>query len=182
MTGPETAAVARTGAVVGLCPITEANLGDGIFSGREFITAGGLFGVGTDSNVNISLTDELRMLEYSQSHGYMARNVMTIRDGPVGQALILAAAEGAARALGRDSGRIEAGRLADLMAIDTQGDVLFALPDERLADGLIFAAPEGAVTDVWAAGRHVVRHGRHVARDEIEAGFRAAVASLRESP
>ena len=182
MTAAETTALARTGAVAGLCPITEANLGDGIFSGREFIAAGGLFGVGTDSNVGISLTGELRMLEYSQRLGYMARNVMTLRDGPVGQALLVAAAEGAAQALGRDSGRIEVGRLADLMAIDGQGDVLFALPDERLADGLIFAAPEGAVTDVWAAGRHVVRHGRHVAREEIEAGFRAAMASLREGP
>jgi cytosine/adenosine deaminase-related metal-dependent hydrolase len=76
MTAQETAALANSGAVAGLCPITEANLGDGPFNGPGWLAAGGAFGIGSDSNVRISLTEELRTLEYSQRLRDIARNVM----------------------------------------------------------------------------------------------------------
>jgi formimidoylglutamate deiminase len=178
MTAAETGGLARSGAVAGLCPITEANLGDGPFNGPGWIAAGGAFGVGSDSNVRISLVEELRTLEYSQRLRDLQRNVLVPGEGSVGAFLYRGAATGGARALGRDAGEIAAGRLADLLALDGDNPALCGLAGDQLLDGLAFAAPDGVVTDLWSAGRHQVRAGRHVARDEVVAGYRRAVASL----
>lgn len=180
MTEAEATALARSGAVAGLCPITEANLGDGTFNGPAWLAAGGAFGIGSDSNVRISLTEELRSLEYSQRLRDLARNVWVSGEGSVGQALYLGAARGGAQALGRDTGEIAVGRLADLVALDATHPALCALPEARLLDGLAFAAPDGVVTDLWSAGRHMVRGGRHLAREAIIAAYRRAVAALMQ--
>ena len=178
MTGAETTAMARSGAVAGLCPITEANLGDGIFNGGTYVAQGGAFGVGSDSNVRISLTEELRTLEYSQRLRDRARNVMIDGEGSVGRALYLGAARGSAQALAREAGEIGVGKLADLVAIDREAPSLSALSDGQLLDGLCFASGDEVVTDVWSAGRHMVRSGRHVARDRITPAYKAALRSL----
>ncbi|TMV04961.1 formimidoylglutamate deiminase [Ruegeria sediminis] len=178
MTDDETARMARSGAVAGLCPITESNLGDGIFNGAVYVENGGAFGVGSDSNVRISLTEELRTLEYSQRLRDMARTVLVPGEGSVGHALYTGAARGGAQALGRDAGEIAVGRLADLVAIDREHPSLCALADHQLLDGLCFAAPDAVVTDLWSTGRHMVQGGRHVARDAIVAGYRNALAEL----
>ena len=181
MTDTETRALAKTGAVAGLCPITEANLGDGIFNGAAYIAEGGQFGVGSDSNIRISLPEELRTLEYSQRLRDHERAVLVKGEGSVGHALYTSAAQGGARALGRDAGEIAEGRLADLVAIDRSHPTLCALTDDQLLDGLCFAAPDGLVTDLWSAGRHMVRQGRHAARDQIMAAYRSAIAGLLAS-
>ena len=181
MTEAETRAMAASGAVAGLCPITEANLGDGPFNGQMFLEAGGAFGIGSDSNVNISLTEELRTLEYSQRLRDLARNVLVVGEGSVGQTLYLGAARGGAQALGRDAGEIAEGRLADLVAINTTDPALCALSRDQLLDGLVFAAKDRIVTDLWSAGRHSVKDGRHTARDEIVANYRSAIAGLLAS-
>ncbi len=178
MTATETARLAQTRAVAGLCPVTEANLGDGPFNGPGWLAAGGAYGIGTDSNVRISLTEELRTLEYSQRLRDLSRNVMVAGEGSVGQAIYTAAAKGGAQALGRQAGQIAAGFLADLTAIDADHPALCALRPEQLLDGLAFAAADDVVTDVWSAGRHMVRGGKHIGRDRIVAGWRAAVAGL----
>ncbi|MGR3761392.1 formimidoylglutamate deiminase [Roseobacteraceae bacterium NS-SX3] len=178
MTSAETIGMAQSGAVAGLCPITEANLGDGPFNGPEYLAHGGAFGVGSDSNVRISLPEELRTLEYSQRLRDLARNVLVPGEGSVGETLYLGAAAGGAKALARDSGRIETGALADLVAIDSSQPALCALRPEQILDGLCFAAGDDCVTDVWSAGRHVVCGGRHIARDQIVAAYRAAVRDL----
>ena len=178
MTAAETAGLARTGAVAGLCPITEADLGDGPFDGPGWLAAGGRYGIGSDSNVRIALGEELRTLEYSQRLRDLSRNVMVRGEGSVGAALYLAAAAGGAQALGRDAGRIESGALADLVAVDAGHASLCGLRVDQLLDGLVFAAPPGVVTDLWSGGRHRVREGRHVARDGIVAGWRRAVAGM----
>jgi formiminoglutamate deiminase len=178
MTAQETAALAKSGAVAGLCPITEANLGDGPFNGPGWLAAGGAFGIGSDSNVRISLTEELRTLEYSQRLRDIARNVMVAKDGSVGQFLYVGAALGGARALGRKSGQIGVGSLADLTAIDLSHPTLCALRPDHILDGLAFAAPDTVVTDLWSAGRHQVKEGRHVHRAQIIAGWRKAVKGL----
>lgn len=178
MTAAETERLARTGAVAGLCPITESNLGDGPFNGPGWLAAGGAFGIGSDSNVRISLTEELRTLEYSQRLRDLARNVMVSGEGSVGQALYTGAAQGGAQALGRKAGQIATGFLADLTAIDADHPTLCALRPDQLLDGLAFAATDSVVTDVWSAGRHQVQGGRHVNRDRIVAGWRQAVAGL----
>ncbi|MDE4134580.1 formimidoylglutamate deiminase [Phaeobacter sp. QD34_3] len=179
MTEAETRALAHSGAVAGLCPITEANLGDGPFNGAAYLSHGGRFGIGSDSNLRIALPEELRLLEYSQRLRDLCRNVMVPGPGSVGESLYLGAAEGGAQALGRTAGRIEPGALADLVAIDSTHPALCALDPAQLLDGLCFAAGEGTVTDVWSAGRHQVKEGRHLARDRILAAYRQAMADLR---
>jgi formiminoglutamate deiminase len=178
MTAQETAALAKSGAVAGLCPITEANLGDGPFNGPGWLAAGGAFGIGSDSNVRISLTEELRTLEYSQRLRDIARNVMVEKDGSVGQCLYVGAALGGAQALGRKSGQIATGFLADLTAIDLSHPTLCAVAPDQILDGLAFAAPDTVITDLWSAGRHRVKDGRHVNREQIIAGWRKVVKGL----
>ncbi|MDA3856745.1 MAG: formimidoylglutamate deiminase [Roseovarius sp.] len=181
MTPDETTKMARSGAVAGLCPVTEANLGDGPFNGPAYLGAGGAFGIGSDSNVLISLTEELRTLEYSQRLRDVARNVMVVGEGSVGDTLYTSAARGGAQALGRGAGEIAVGELADLTAIDSKATALCALRRDQLLDGLVFAARDGVVTDVWSAGRHTVQSGRHIRRDEITSAYRSAMQSLMAS-
>jgi formimidoylglutamate deiminase len=103
MTGAETSALAKSGAVAGLCPITEADLGDGPFNGPTYLNSGGAFGLGSDSNLNISVTEELRTLEYSQRLRDVARNVMVVGEGSIGATLYKGVALGGAQALDRNA-------------------------------------------------------------------------------
>jgi len=178
MTATETLAMAQSGAVAGLCPITEANLGDGPFNGVEYLKADGAFGIGSDSNVRISLVEELRTLEYSQRLRDLARNVIIPKAGSVGEALYLGAASGGAQALQRKSGTIEVGQLADLVAINGHAPALLALNDDQILDGLVFAAADDVITDVWSAGRHQVQGGQHIARDAILTNYGTAIRGL----
>lgn len=178
MTKTETENLAATGAVVGLCPVTEANLGDGIFNGYDYLNTGGDFGVGTDSNVNISLSEELRMLEYSQRLRDRQRNVMVKTKGSTGSKLYRKALRGGAQALARNSGEIAVDKLADLVAIDTTDPRMFALADDQVFDGFIFAASDNVVMDVWSAGRHQVCAGRHVNEDAIKSRYQSAIQTL----
>ncbi len=98
--------------------------------------------------------------------------------GSVGQALYTGAAQGGAQALGRNAGEIAVGKLADLVAIDRSHPTICALTDEQVLDGLCFAAPDGLVTDLWSAGRHMVQQGRHIERDRIIPAYRSAIADL----
>lgn len=180
MTQEETLGLAASGAVAGLCPITEANLGDGIFNARQYLGAGGRFGIGSDSNVRIGLTEELRMLEVSQRLRDRQRAILT--DDQVvsnGRYLYERAARGSARAIGRDSGRIEIGALADLVALDGEAPVVRALREDGVLDAWIFAGSDKLVSDVWAAGRHVVRDGRHIHHDEVVSAYAGLNARLR---
>ncbi len=121
------------------------------------------------------------MLEYSQRLRDLARNIMTVGEGSVGRTLYLEAARGSAKALARSAGEISIGLLADLVAIDSSAPALCALSRDQLLDGLVFAAKDDVVTDVWSAGRHVVQSGRHVGRDRIVSGYRAAMKALLAS-
>ncbi len=179
MTPTETESLARSGAVAGLCPITEANLGDGIFDGPRFLAEGGGFGVGSDSNVRISLSEELRLLEYSQRLGVKARAVLAEAGRSTGRVLYEGACTGGAQAAGRGLGAIEVGQWADLMALDCSGPDLAAAEGDTILDTYIFAGDDRMVTAVWSAGRPIVQGGRHVARDGIVARYRAAMARLR---
>ncbi|WP_431300068.1 formimidoylglutamate deiminase [Tabrizicola sp. BL-A-41-H6] len=173
----ETAGLAATHAVAGLCPITEANLGDGIFDGPGWQAAGGRLGVGTDSNVQISLTGELRMLEYSQRLGQKARAVLADASRSTGRVLLDASLAGGAQAAGRRSGAIAPGLWADLMAPDT--GPLDGLSGDTLLDAWIFATPDRPVANLWSAGRHIVRDGRHIARERVETRYRSHLAALK---
>jgi formimidoylglutamate deiminase len=180
MTPGEAAALAKTGAVAGLCPITEANLGDGIFDAPGWLAAKGTFGVGTDSNVRISLAEELRVLEYSQRLALKARAVMADHRS-TGRFLWEGSAKGGAQAAGRASGTIAVGQWADLLALDTGDLRLEGLQGDQMVDAFIFAGRDGLVTDLWSAGRHIVKDGQHIAREAIATRFRATMRHLRDA-
>ena len=171
MTEAETARLAASGAVAGLCPITEANLGDGIFPAADFVAAGGRFGVGSDSNVRIDAAEELRLLEYGQRLIRRQRNVLAAPDRSSGRLLFEAALAGGGQALGEAPALTIGGR-ADLVALapDPLGVGDLAL------DRWIFG--NGRVDSVWRGGRRVVSGGRHHARDEIERRFQMAAVQL----
>jgi formimidoylglutamate deiminase len=178
MTNQETRSLARTGAVAGLCPITEANLGDGIFNGTAWLEAGGRFGVGSDSNVRISLSEELRQLEYSQRLRDRSRAALATREKSAGRVLLEGAAKGGAQAAGREAGAIATGKLADLVALDTTHITLEGRSGDMTLDSWVFAGDDSMVSDVWAAGRHQVRGGRHIARDAITERYRQTIRRL----
>ena len=179
MTPEETEAMARSGAVAGLCPITEANLGDGIFDGARYLAAGGAFGVGSDSNIRISLTEELRLLEYSQRLGLKGRAILASPEKSCGRTLYEGAVSGGATAAGRHSGAIAIGQWADLVALDlTHPDVAGAQGDVIL-DTFLFARDDRMVSALWSAGRRLVSGGRHHARDRVTRAYAATVARLR---
>ncbi|MBO6717624.1 MAG: formimidoylglutamate deiminase [Rhizobiaceae bacterium] len=176
MTQDETAELAASGAVAGLCPVTEANLGDGTFNGDSFVGMGGRFGVGSDSNIRITLSEELRQLEYSQRLRDRARVVLASSGQSVGRALYERALAGGARALGRNSGAIAAGGWADLAAL-SPGELAAFGADDLALDEWIFTG--GAhVSDVWSAGRRVVRDGRHIDGEKIRARYRKALSDI----
>ncbi|MDR9395713.1 MAG: amidohydrolase family protein, partial [Roseovarius sp.] len=177
----ETEGLAATGAVAGLCPITESSLGDGIFDGVRWLGADGSLAVGSDSNIRISLSEELRTLEYSQRLRDRSRAALATPDRSTGRRLYEAACHGGARAAGRASGRIAPGHWADLLALDAGHRDLAGLAGDATLDGWIFAGDDRMVRDVWSAGRHTVQEGRHRDRDAIIAAYRRAVAPLRET-
>jgi formiminoglutamate deiminase len=172
MTEDETLALAKRGAIAGLCPITEANLGDGIFNGATFLGAGGRFGIGSDSNILIGVGDELRQLEHGQRLRHRARNVLAEAGGSTGETLLRGAVQGGAQALtpGAAAGICD-GASADLVALDMAHPAFAGRRRSAAVDAWIFAA-HGGVRDVWSRGRHVVRGGHHIGREAIAARFR----------
>jgi formimidoylglutamate deiminase len=178
MTDTERDAVAKSGAVAGLCPQTEANLGDGIFDGAAFLAAGGQFGIGTDSHIRVDVAEELRSLEYSQRLRDRRRNVLGRPGQSTGGLLFRNAQCGGLKALGRDSGGLQEGRIADIVALDAEHPALVGRPGDRLLDSWIFAGDGRCVDAVWVAGVQVVGSGRHVRRDAIASTFKSKMKRL----
>lgn len=173
MTATEAAAMATQDAVAGLCPITEANLGDGIFDTRAFP---GRFGIGSDSNVLIDAIEELRLLEYGQRLATGRRNIIAGEQGcSTGGELYRRAVLGGG-ALGAASA-IAPGP-ADFVTLDMDHVSLAGRHGDAILDGLIFAAGSRAVDGVWRRGRQVVAQSRHVDRDRIAARYRTVLAEL----
>ncbi len=173
----ETLGMAKAGAIAGLCPITEANLGDGIFPGVEFLSAGGRYGVGSDQNVLIGVSDELRQLEYSLRLATRSRNVAAQPNQSTGRALFDGALAGGAVALGAKSG-IAVGLAADFVSLNRARAPY--LKDDAVLDGWIFAG--NVIPDcVWVHGVKQVEGGRHVRRERIEQRFLAAMKQLTDT-
>ncbi len=177
VTETEWRGVVARGAVVGLCPITEANLGDGVFPAVDFTRAGGRFSIGTDSNVQIGVAEELRMLEYSQRLALRGRAVMADPERSTGRALFDRALAGGVQATGAASG-LSVGASADIVSLDTSGVAFAGRSGDAVLDSWIFGAPTGSIRSVWRAGREVVKNGRHIARDGIEARYRKALSAV----
>jgi formiminoglutamate deiminase len=181
-TAQEVRALAASGATVGLCPLTEASLGDGIFAGVDYLAAGGQFGIGTDSNIQIDAAAELRQLEYGQRLARQSRNVMTTNEGEsTGRRLVVGALSGGARALRQPVGALAAEGRADIVLLDGDHPDLASRRDDQWLDAWIFTAGRTAVRSVLVGGETVVETGRHNMRTSIEARYRAVTARLTVS-
>jgi formiminoglutamate deiminase len=178
MTEAETTALAATGAVAGLCPITEADLGDGLFPALAWRDAGGRFSIGTDSNTAISAPQELRLLEYGQRLAHHARNLLAPPGVSTGRHLWDQATRGGAQALDRAIGKLAPGHRADIIILDPAHPALTGRDHDAILDATIFAAATPCITDVLVGGRHVVRNGRHVARRAIVDRWHRTAARL----
>ncbi|CCE10410.1 putative formiminoglutamate deiminase HutF [Bradyrhizobium sp. STM 3843] len=179
MTPDETTTLAARGAVAGLCPVTEASLGDGIFPARDFLAAGGRFGIGSDSNVLIGITDELRQLEYAQRLTHRERNVLAGGSArSTGRALFDQALAGGAQALAQTCVGLQVGARADIVTLDMTHPSLAARKGDAILDGWIFATSNDAIDCVWAGGTKLVERGRHRLRDTARAAFNETIRRL----
>ncbi len=179
MTAEENRALAASDAVAGLCPTTEANLGDGLFALADYLRSGGKLGIGSDSNISVSPVEELRWLEYGQRLARRERLVAASDDAPsTGARLFNTALAGGAQALGRPIGRIEVGGRADLVVLDAESPALIGRSGDGLLDSLVFAGNRPPVRDVVVGGRRVIRDGRHAAEDAALVAYRQALETL----
>ena len=171
----EVTSMARSRAVAGLCPTTEANLGDGLFPAVAFLAEGGILGIGSDSHVSLSVVEELRWLEYGQRLKHERRNRLYGANKHVAGHLYRASLQGGAQALGQKMGAIQIGHRADLVVLDGQHPLLAHVAGDDILGRWLFAGLNRMVKDVMVGGQWVVQDGRH--GDEIEAGraFAAAV-------
>ena len=179
MDDEEVESLALSGAVVSLCPSTEANLGDGLFPLRRFLEADGRIAIGSDSHVSINPFEELRWLEYGQRLSARARNVAAISDAHTGRGLFERAVAGGAQACGLAQSGIAEDAPADLVCLYSEDPMLVGHDDESRIDALVFSGYQLPIERVMVAGRWCVLEGRHVSRDRSRAGFANAVRSLR---
>ena len=174
----EVAAMARSGAVAGLCLTTEANLGDGIFPAVDYLSQGGRMGIGSDSHVSLSVVEELRWLEYGQRLRDQRRNRLYREDQPmVGRTLYEAALMGGAQALGQPVGELAVGKRADWLVLDGQDPYIATADEDAILNRWLFAGSDRQVRDVMVNGQWVVRQGRHGQEEE---SARAYVEVLRQ--
>ncbi len=179
LSSSEITSLAQCGAVAGLCPVTEANLGDGIFPAAEYLRAGGRWAIGTDSNVSLDAAGELRQLEYSQRLHHRTRNVLASADRPsTGRRLIDGALAGGAQALGLPTGVIAPGYRADFLVLDQSHPDLAARCGDDLLDTWVFSGGRALIHAVIAAGEPVVKDGRHRDRDRIDARYVRVLSRL----
>jgi formimidoylglutamate deiminase len=173
--------MAQSGAVAGLCPTTEANLGDGLFPLEEFLAAGGRFGIGSDSHISQGAVEELRWLEYGQRLQHQRRNIaVSAEERNVGDFLWQGALRGGAQASGRKVGALAVGRRADLIVLDEQHPNFYGLALDEVLGSFVFCGNDNLVKDVMVGGRWVVRNQQHVAQQAIAARFKQTLAELRE--
>lgn len=177
MTEAETLNLAASGAVAGLCPITEANLGDGVFPADTFLNAGGRIGIGSDSNVLISAAEELRLLEYSQRFIHKARNVLAAPLGSTGARLYKDALKGGAQALKGCAGLAE-NHVADIVSLDAGSASLTARQGDDILDSHIFASAHNRIDCVWRYGQKQVSGGKHIQHERIVSTYRTLMERL----
>jgi len=178
MTADETRRAAASGAVAGLCPQTEANLGDGLFPATDFASSGGRFGIGTDSHVATGVAEELRLLEYGQRLRDRRRNRLAAPGASVGRTIFDAALAGGAQALAQPLGRIEPGATASLVVLDGDDPFVAVARGDAILDRWLFALGDRAVRDVMVAGEWRIRDGRHADEAAIDESFREVLARL----
>ncbi|MDO9416674.1 formimidoylglutamate deiminase [Pararhizobium sp.] len=179
MTEAEVTRLAKSGAVAGLCPATEANLGDGIFPAVDYIGHKGAFGIGTDSHIATTVAEELRTLEYGQRLRDRGRN--RLASGPArstGRSMFDAALGGGAQATGLASSGVTIGARADFIVLDSENPYIAAAKDDQILDRWLFALGNNVIRDVMVAGQWTIRDGRHERDDEIDRAFGKVLKKL----
>ncbi len=175
----EISAMAASGAIAGLCPTTEANLGDGIFPAVDYIARGGRWGIGSDSHVSLSALEELRWLEYGQRLRDRRRNRITLPDQPsVGDLLWQQAALGGAQACGIQAGELAIGKRADWLVLE-QDAFLSSVSSAALLNRWLFGGQRSQIRDVFVAGQQVIAQGHHAAEAAAASGFADAMRALQ---
>ncbi len=177
----ETNGLAQSGAIAGLCPITESSLGDGIFDGVRWLGQNGSISIGSDSNIRISLSEELRTLEYSQRLRDQSRASLATQKLSSARRLFEAVNRGGSVAAGRKAGSIAEGKLADLVSLDEEAVNLAGKTGDTILDSYVFAGDDNLVRDVWAAGRHVVSNSKHGEHEKISARYKAIMVELGDA-
>jgi formimidoylglutamate deiminase len=179
MTADETKRMAASGMIAGLCPTTEANLGDGTFPADLFLTSNGAIAIGSDSHISVSPAEDLRQLEYSQRLRDRTRNALAAGPGKsTGRTLLDAALSGGAQSMAQKVGALEPGFRADIAVLDDEHPSLIGRTADSVLDSWIFSGGNACVRDVFVAGNHVVVDRRHIKEEAIEKKFRAAVKRL----
>lgn len=170
-----------SGAIAGICPTTEANLGDGIFPTAEFIGEQGTWAIGSDSHISVNPVEELRWLEYAQRLTKQQRAVLaTPQTSSVGQYLWQAAAKGGAQSTASNTGELAVGKQADLLVLDETKLSVYANGAKYCLDSLVFATHSNAVVDVMVNGQWVVTDGKHPNEQSTHEKFSALLARLQK--
>ncbi len=179
LSNDELTRLAKSSAIGGICPTTEANLGDGIFPTQAFISLGGQLAIGSDSHIAINIADELRLLEYGQRLTQHQRALLVSPDCPsVGQYLYTKAASDGAKALSQNVGEIKIGKRADLVVLDPEHPSLFAKTKSQILDAAIFACSHLPVKDVFVAGKQVISDGEHLQTQSATKDYKQVLARL----
>lgn len=180
LTSQEVQGIAKAGAVAGICTTTEGNLGDGFFELPEFIEAGGVFGIGSDSHVSQSAVEEIRWLEYGQRLRSQKRNVASVKgQRHVADFLWNACLVGGAQAAGRPVGRLQPGARADFLVLDDQHPNLCDVAPPFLLSSFIFSGNDNLIRDVYVAGKRVVHQQKHISQERITQSFKQCMTELR---
>ena len=181
MNETETKAMAKSGSVAGLCPTTEANLGDGFFNAIDYFEANGQWAIGSDSHISIDPVEELRWLEYGQRLKTRNRNLLvSAKNSNTGRNLLDGALQGGAQACGRKIGRIEAGYRADFVSLDTEHPRLYGRKQDDLIDSWIFSGNANLVDSVYVGGNKVIEQGHHAQEQAITQNFRQTLDELQD--
>ena len=170
--------VAQTSAVIGLCPTTEANLGDGLFDVPGYLALEGGIGIGSDSHICVNAAEELRWLEYQARLSRRERNVLATADQSTGSRLWNAATAAGAQASGIKAGAIAVGQRADIVVLDTQSPMLVERKADALLDTFVFSGQANPIRDVMVNGRWIVHEGSHFAEIPIAASYRRAMRTI----
>lgn len=181
LTKQEIKHLAKSQAVAGICPTTEANLGDGIFPTSDYMQQGGRVAIGSDSHIAVNVADELRSLEYVQRLTQYQRAVLCNEQCPsVGQNLYLHAAKSGADSINQPVGEIAVGKRADLVVLNTQHPSLYAKPNQFILDAAIFACDKLPVRDVMVAGKWQIKAGFHLQEKAFLADYLKVIKKLSQ--